>query len=286
MAGEVTRRKELHDSLKAARARVQPKELGLTPPRNRRSGGLHQADVAAALNVSQRWYNGFENGSTVPGDDLLDQLARVLRLTHAERVHLYLLATGHEPAPGTVEAPYHGETVLSRLVHFLDDPDIPAVVTDIAWNVLSWNRALSAWIPDPGSTPPAARNAVLWTFASEVERVVDDIHSFREAFIGRVHLALARHPGEPRLEHLVARLQRIPDASELWDRQHIADFISSITPVRLRLPDSGTTVDADLLSTEFPGEYHLLMLVPRSGWPAQPPTRSRLTLRRNNASRN
>ena len=62
MAGEVTRRKELHDFLKAARARVQPKDLGLTPPRNRRSGGLHQADVTAALNVSQRWYNGVGNG--------------------------------------------------------------------------------------------------------------------------------------------------------------------------------------------------------------------------------
>ena len=100
MAGEVTRRKELHDFLKAARARVQPKDLGLTPPRNRRSSGLQQADVAATLNVSPRWYNGFENGATVPGEDMLDQLARILRLTPAERVHLYLLATGHEPVPG------------------------------------------------------------------------------------------------------------------------------------------------------------------------------------------
>jgi transcriptional regulator with XRE-family HTH domain len=281
MAGEVTRRKERHDFLQAARSRLQPADLGIRPSANRRAGGLYQADVAAALGVSERWYNGFENGSAVPDCDVLDHLAAVLRLTPAERVHLYLLATGHEPDPGiTVTASYHSEAVLTRLVHHLDDAAIPAAVTDIAWNVLAWNRAVSTWIPDPGTTPPEARNAVLWTFTSDVERIVDDIHSLREAHIGRVHLALARHPGDPRLDHLVARLQRIPAARELWSRQHIADLTSSISPMRLRPPEGGTAVDADLLTMDFPGEYRLLALVPRAGWPAGPTARNRLIRRK------
>jgi transcriptional regulator with XRE-family HTH domain len=280
MAGEVTRRKELHDFLKAVRARVQPKDLGLTPPRNRRSSGLQQADVAATLNVSPRWYNGFENGATVPGEDVLDQLAQVLRLTPAERVNLYLLATGHEPSPDSVEPPGGAEAVLTRLVRQIDGPAIPAVVTDVAWNMLAWNHALSTWFPDPGTLPPEARNAVLWAFTHEIENIVDDIHSFREAHIGWVHLARASHPQDPLLDHLIDRLQRIPMARQLWGRQHIAEFTSCISPVRLRLPGSGTVVETHLLSTEFPGEFRLLMLVPCSGWPARAPSRTRAIRRR------
>ncbi len=281
MAGEITRRKELHDFLKAARAWVQPKDLGLTPPRNRRGSGLQQADVAAALNVSPRWYNGFENGTIVPDDDVLDHLTGILRLTPAERVNIYLLATGHEPAPGTIEPPHGAEAVLTRLVHHLDDPAIPAIVTDIAWNVLAWNRAVSAWIPDPGIMPSHARNAVLWTFGSDIEHIVADVQSLREAHIGRVHLARARDPRDPRLEHLVERLQKIPTASQLWHGQHIAEFTSSITPLRLRLPGTGTEVEADLLNMDLPGEYRLLMVVPRNGWPARPAALRRLITRRN-----
>jgi transcriptional regulator with XRE-family HTH domain len=282
MQNDMTRRKQqLHDFLQAARARIPPADLRINVSASRRGSGLHQADVAAALNVSQRWYNGLENGSTVPGGDLLDQLADVLRLTQAERVNLYLLTTGHEPAPGTVEPPYRSEGPLTRLVHCLDDSGVPAVVTDIAWNVYAWNHAVSEWIPDPATTAPGARNTILWTFSSAVERVVTDLASLREAVIGQVHLAFARHPGDPRLEHLVARLQLIPTARDLWDRQHIGDFTSSTTPLRLRPPGEGALVRADLISADFPGEHRLLMVVPRDGWPAHPPGRRRLIRRRN-----
>jgi hypothetical protein len=69
-------------------------------------------------------------------------------------------------------------------------------------------------------------------------------------------------------------------ARQLWGRQHIAEFTSCISPVRLRLPGSGAAVETHLLSTEFPGEFRLLMLVPCSGWPARPPSRTRLIRRR------
>jgi transcriptional regulator with XRE-family HTH domain len=282
MAGEVTRRKELHDFLKAARARVQPKDLGLTPPRNRRSSGLQQADMAATLNVSPRWYNGFENGTAGANDEMLDRMARILRLTPAERVHLYLLATGHEPAPGTVEPPHGAEAVLTRLVRQMGDLAIPAAVTDVAWNVLAWNRALSTWFPDPGNVPPDGRNAVLWAFSPEIGSIVADPENFRQTHIGWVHLALAGHPDDPRLQHLVDRLQRIPAARQLWSKQQIAKFTDSIAPMRLRLADSASLVETDLLSTEFPGGFRLLMLVPRDGWPTRPPSRTRLIRRRIN----
>ena len=269
------RRKELHDFLKAARARVQPKDLGLTPPRNRRSSGLQQADLAATLNVSPRWYNGFENGAAGANDEMLDRIARILQLAPAERLHLYLLATEHGPAPGTIEPPHGAEAVLTRLVRQMGDLAIPAVVTDVAWNMLVWNRALPTWFTDPGNVPLGDRNAVLWAFTPEIDSIVADIDKFRQHTSGG---CTSPSPVTQRtgLRHLVDRLQRIPAARQLWSKQQIAKFTDSITPVRFRLADSASLVETDLLSTEFPGGFRLLMLVPCGRWPNRPPSRSRV----------
>ena len=92
---------QLHQFLTAARARLRPEDIGIRPAKNRRGAGLHQSDLADALVVSDRWYNGFENGARPPSryDALVSRLGNLLRLTPAEHLYLHLLATGHEPAP-------------------------------------------------------------------------------------------------------------------------------------------------------------------------------------------
>jgi transcriptional regulator with XRE-family HTH domain len=270
---EVTRRKDLFDFLSAARGRVGPAALGLVTPPRRRSQGLLQADVADLLGVSGRWYNGFECGTKTASDEMLDTIAGLLRLTPAERVHLYLLATGHDPAPATVQPPEGASAVLARLVHQMGDLAVPALVTDIAWNVLAWNRALTTWFPDPASFPPAARNLVLWAFTDDLERYVRDADCFRRTYIGWVHLAAAGRPDDPRLAHLVDRLQNIPAARELWRKQHIADFTNSITPIHFKFHRNTAPeeTDTDLLNIEFPGGDRLIMIVPRNGQAGQVP---------------
>jgi hypothetical protein len=270
MISEAARRTELHNFLRAARARLQPEDIGIKPAPNRRGSGLRQSDVAAALVVSGRWYNGFENGacSAARIDGLLDKLTRILRLTPAERVHMYLLATGHEPAPATVGEPRQAsasQAVLERLIS-LAGPDLPALVCDIAWNVLARNQAMTDRIADPA--PQAEdRNVILWLFTPEAERIIGDVSHTRGAEIGQVHLALARHPGDPRLEHLLARLRQVPEACRLWDRHHISED-AVISPRRVRARGSKAPCTADLLSLEFPGGLRLLVLVPRASWPA------------------
>lgn len=265
MTDEVTGRKDLFDFLRMARARVDPAELGLVAPPRRRIHGLVQNDVADLLRVSRRWYNGFECGSMTATPAVLDTLAGLLRLTPAERVHLYLLATRRDPAPATVQPPDGANAVLTRLVHQMGDLAIPALVTDIAWNVLAWSRALTTWFPDPASFPRETRNLVLWAFSDDIKRYVRDTDCFRRTYLGWVHLAHAGRPDDPRLAHLVDRLQAIPAARDLWRKQHIADFTNSITPVQFRLGGGTQPEDTDLLNIEFPGGDRLLMIVPRTG---------------------
>jgi transcriptional regulator with XRE-family HTH domain len=269
MLTEVTPRKNLHDFLREARARIQPPDIGITPPANRRGGGLHQTDLATALGVSMRWYNGFENGAVTADEAMLDRIAQLLRLTPVERVHLYLLATGHEPPPGSVEPPAGAHAVLTQLVHQMGDMAIPALVTDIAWNVLAWNPALSTWFPDPASFPPHTRNLVVWAFTDDLEKYVRDPACFRSTYIGWVHLAAAGHPEDPRLGHLVSRLQGIPAARDLWNAQQIAEFTNSIVSMQFLLAGDPKPVDIDLVNLEFPGGYRLMLLIPRGARPAK-----------------
>jgi transcriptional regulator with XRE-family HTH domain len=264
---EVTRRKDLYDFLRAARGRADPAALGLVTPPGRRNQGLLQADVAVLLRVSHRWYNGFERGAMTASDEMLDFIAGLLCLTPAERVHLYLLATRHDPAPATIEPPEGANAVLARLVHQMGDLAVPALVTDIAWNVTAWNRALTSWFPDPASFAPADRNLVLWAFTDDLERYVSDAGCFRRTYIGWVHLAYAGRPDDPRLAYLVDRLQNIPAARDLWTKQHITGFTTSITPLHFKFHGDAGPEDTEtgLLNIEFPGGDRLIMIVPRNG---------------------
>jgi transcriptional regulator with XRE-family HTH domain len=267
MADETAQRNDLRDFLRAARTRVDPAELGMVTPPGRRGHGLQQTDIAAELGVSHRWYSAFENSTMTGSEEILDRIAGLLRLTPAERVNLYLLATGHGPAPATIQPPDGTDAVLTRLVHQMGDLAVPALVTDIAWNILAWNRALTTWLPDPGSFGLGARNLVLWAFTDNLERYVRDAGSFRSTYIGWVHLAASGRPDDPRLAHLVDRLQAIPAARELWNSQHITGFTSSIIPVQFRISGSTVPEETDLLNIEFPGGDRLIMIVPRHGKP-------------------
>jgi hypothetical protein len=79
---------QVHQFLTAARARLRPEDIGIRPAGNRRGAGLHQSDLADPLVVSDRWYNGFENGTHPLSryDTLVSRLGHLLRLTPAEHL--------------------------------------------------------------------------------------------------------------------------------------------------------------------------------------------------------
>lgn len=80
--------------LKARRARLQPADVGLPSPGNpRRTPGLRREEVAALAGISVDYCNRLEQGKeTNPSPEVLDALARTLRLGPEERDHLHRLA--------------------------------------------------------------------------------------------------------------------------------------------------------------------------------------------------
>ncbi len=97
-AGE-RRRAELGNFLKARRARLTPGDFGM-PPGSRRRRRAAPEEVALLAGVGVTWYTWLEQGRQINASmQVLDAVARTLRLDRAEREHLYRLAEGRRCAP-------------------------------------------------------------------------------------------------------------------------------------------------------------------------------------------
>jgi len=95
----VDNRTEIRDFLATRRAKITPEQVGLPAGGRRRVPGLRREEVAVLAGVSTDWYIRLEKGH-IGGvsDDVLDAVARALRLTEAERDHLFNLARTARPA--------------------------------------------------------------------------------------------------------------------------------------------------------------------------------------------
>src|ERR671935_2167425 len=94
------RRAELADFLRRKRATLKPEDVGLPNGGRRRTPGLRREEVALLAGVGATWYTWLEQGRDVRASlDVLEAIARALRLTPAERTHLVLLGRGEQAPP-------------------------------------------------------------------------------------------------------------------------------------------------------------------------------------------
>ena len=156
----------LGNFLRDRRRRIDPASLGF-PTTRRRTPGLRREEVALLTNVSPAWYTWLEQGrGGTPSTDVLDRLARGLRLSEAEREHLYLLAQNRPPEV----VPREPEVVGPGLQHILDSLELsPAAIRTSAWDVLAANLAARV-ILGPGKVVPDRYNILENFFARADQR--------------------------------------------------------------------------------------------------------------------
>ena len=148
------RRDELRAFLRSRRARVSPADVGLPDGgARRRTPGLRREELAALAGVGVSWYTWLEQGRDIhPSPEVLDALARALRLDAAERATLFALARTELPLPessaaGTGDDPDDGRPLLASLVQALHP--MPAYLLGPMTRILAWNPAASALFGSP-----------------------------------------------------------------------------------------------------------------------------------------
>lgn len=125
----------LGEHLRARRAAVSPDEVGLAAHGTRRVPGLRREEVAALAGVSVDYYVRLERGrERHPSPQVVDALARALRLDLDGRMHLHRIA-GLLPGP-----PPAVVSAAPELVELLAAwPHTPAVIFNRAYDMLAAN---------------------------------------------------------------------------------------------------------------------------------------------------
>ncbi|WP_329545095.1 helix-turn-helix transcriptional regulator [Streptomyces sp. NBC_01356] len=218
--GASVRRRELAVFLRSRRERMSPSELGLVAVTRRRTPGLRREEVAQHAGMSVTWYTALEQARDVrPSPQVLNALARTLRLDHDERHHLYRLAGAADDAV-VVEC----NAVSTELHAVLDKLDpYPACVQNGKFDLLAYNSAMRLLITDLDEVPIAQRNCVWLTFTEPRWRErVGDWEQAAARQVANLRVAMAEHVDDGRWKALVSRLRaESSEFAELWDRHSV-----------------------------------------------------------------
>jgi transcriptional regulator with XRE-family HTH domain len=239
---------ELGAALRAWRDRLAPADAGLPDHGARRAPGLRREELALLAGMSADYITRLEQGrASAPSVQVLTALARALRLTGAEREHLFVLAGQPVPGPGIM--PAHITPGLQRLLDQLSG--IPVCVHDAAFTLLAWNPLWAALVGDPAGWHGRERN-VLWRhFTGAPGRVThtpEDEPRFEASAVADLRAAAARYPRDTGLRDLVAGLHAAsPRFAQLWDGRDVGTHERDHKTVHH--PELGPiTVDCDVLA--------------------------------------
>jgi len=203
------------------RAALTPEDVGLPLGGRRRTPGLRREEVAQLAGVGATWYTWLEQGRDVRASlDVLEAIARALRLTPAERTHLILLGRGEEAPPCKPPAERVSPTI-RRLIENLELA--PALLLGRRWDYLAWNRAACALFGDFDKVPRAARNHLWLMFMDPARReMFPDWERGSRMAVAKFRADSARHIGDPSFDELIQALrQSSPEFCKAWKRHEV-----------------------------------------------------------------
>ncbi|MFG1806763.1 helix-turn-helix transcriptional regulator [Streptomyces sp. NPDC049040] len=266
---------DLRDFLRSRRARLSPSEAGLAAePGTRRVPGLRREEVARLAGVSVDYYVRLERGRGVNvSEQVLDAIARALRLDDTERGHLFAVA---RPARGRPR-PLPPQRVRPGLRRVLETmPATPGLVIGHRLDVLASNAMGRALFTDFEALPHRERNMARFVFLDEGAReFYVDWPSSARGTVAALHLYAGRHPHDPLLAELIGELslrdrdfrrwwadhdvQRRTYGSKHYHHPVVGDLVleyEALTPAG----DSGQTLGLHTAEPGSPSEHGLRLL--------------------------
>jgi transcriptional regulator with XRE-family HTH domain len=211
---------ELRGFLMTRRARISPAEAGLPAGGRRRTPGLRREEVAVLAGVGASWYQWLEQGRDISvSPQVLDAVARVLRLSSAERRHLYVLAGLNPPAP---EADPVDAEVCQGLQRLIDTwMPYPAHIMDRYWDCVTYNEAAATVL---GMSPTSDHNCLIMFFTDPLYRSrATTWERNAPQVVAQYRAACSDHPDDVGFQEVVDRARsQSAEFAALWERQDVA----------------------------------------------------------------
>jgi transcriptional regulator with XRE-family HTH domain len=217
------------------RDRLAPETVGLPVGRRRRASGLRREELAGLAGISADYLTRLEQGrATAPSAQVVEALARALRLPDTERDLLYRLA-GHAP-PGLDVVPSRITPSVRRLLDRL--ANTPVVVYDATWTLVLANAPYDALMGETSTWRGIERNAIWRNLLGPGTRIV---HTAQEQadhearLVADLRLTASRYRPDRGLRRLIGQLANTsPRFAELW---------ASDAPAPLPVPSRRKVVD-------------------------------------------
>jgi len=230
------RRQELARFLRSRRERITPEQVGLPLLGRRRTPGLRREEVAQLAGVGVTWYTWLEQGRDInASEQVLQAIARTLRLDPHEHTHLFRLAGAPEP-----ESEKDCQVISPQLEMMLKKLEpYPVAVRNARCDLLGYNRGYTWLMGDVDTIPFEDRNTLVQCLLNPQwrERMLDwDTNIPR--VIASFRAAMAEHVAEPAWKNLVKRLKaESPLFAELWPHHDVNS--EPIRTKRYMHPDVG-----------------------------------------------
>ncbi|MBV8602198.1 MAG: helix-turn-helix domain-containing protein [Candidatus Eremiobacteraeota bacterium] len=209
-----TNRAWLGEFLRSRRARLLPKDFDFPVVKRRRTEGLLREEVAQLAGISIAYYTWIEQGREINmSADVLNAIARALRMSEPERVHLFTLVGMELPETAA------GFTTLHPTVaHIFSDPAsrLCALLRD-PWFTVVRATALGREVFGIAPGDDLDSNILYRLFADlRQRRLWADWEIEAHMTVGMFRQALAKQPGSIEGLRLLDALCELQDFERVW----------------------------------------------------------------------
>jgi transcriptional regulator with XRE-family HTH domain len=266
MTGDATHPARLGEFLKARRAELSPRDVGLPDTGVlRRVPGLRREEVAQLAAISVDYYTRLEQGRFAASASILATLARALRLDDDQQTYLYEVAGKPTARPRRRRT----QPVRPPMRRLLDQlTETPALVLGRRMDILAWNPMAAALYTDFAQLPESQRNYVRLLFTDpEVRNRHADWEEAARTSVASLRMEAAKDPDDLQLAALAGELSvQDPDFRTWWGAHQVTT--ASYGTKRFRHPVVGDlTLDCDTWDSPDGHEQRLLVLTAEPGTP-------------------
>ena len=276
MAG-VDNQNEVREFLATRRARLTPERAGIIGGGRRRVAGLRREEVAMLGGMSVDYYARMERGNlSGVSPEVLDALARALRLDDAETSHLHDLARAATPAgPGRKRPRTAGTVVRPALQRLLYTIAVPAYISNPRKDFLAVNTIGHAVFSPIIDDPANQRNNARFTFLNPAsQNFYPDWEAGANSIVASLRIEAGRNPHDRALTDLIGELVTRSDVFRTRWASHDVRFHRTGTK-RIHHPDVGDLV-FEYEALELPADPALVMFTMTPA--VDTPTEERLRL--------